>query len=313
MNYQPQSYGQVGQPINQIPQQNFGVNQVANQFPLGGIGNNFHMGISETVDDPFSGMTGFSDPMGFGGFQQIQNQINSHIQNALASVNQMGVGSDQMMMGMQAGNNQGITEMTMIGAMPGKGTMFTKQMCTKVNYVNGKPLEEKYQAQSISQTGPDGHHISEKQEAYKNAMTGIQQAANQRILDERGIKEIRKQDLNAGTNEAHNVLRGMQENEIPTFNQQYSDYRNKIHFQDNYQYLNQLTPDKFLPKAQAELRNILPQGYNQNFNALPQGYPQQQGTLQSLNNIPQGIPQQQIPYQGIHSQALPQNPNIQGF
>ena len=58
------------------------------------------------------------------------------------------------------------------------------------------------------------------------------------------MKQIRQRNINTGAQEEHNIFKGMQENELDSFNQNYNDYRNKIGFQKNYKYLNALNPYK---------------------------------------------------------------------
>jgi hypothetical protein len=126
----------------------------------------------------------------------------------------------------------------------GPGTVISKSYCNRVDYRDGQPHQESYQSQSINQIGQDGHKISEKQEAYKNSRTGVQKAAHQRILDDKGIKQIRKRNINTGDQEEHNIFKGMREDEMDTFNKNFNDYRNKIGFHKNYKYLDSLNPNK---------------------------------------------------------------------
>ena len=51
-------------------------------------------------------------------------------------------------------------------------------------------------------------------------------------------EKIKQRNVNTGEQSQHNILKGLQENEVDSFNQQYNDYREKVHFQDNYKYLN---------------------------------------------------------------------------
>ena len=129
--------------------------------------------------------------------------------------------------------------MSIQGMGPGTGTVISKSYCSKIDYRDGQPHQECYQSQSINQI-KDGHKISEKQEAYKNSRTGVQKAAHQRILDDKGTKQIRQRNVNTGVQEEHNIFKGMREDELDNFNETYNDYRNKVGFQNNYKYLNAL-------------------------------------------------------------------------
>ena len=210
-----------------------------------GMGDNFGFDIREDFDDPFEGMMG---GFGFPNLGQIHQRLFGNIERAFQGFGRLGDGNErtnnrghqnQNQNGLQrAGTNnfQGFFSMQGVGP----STVISKSYCSKVDYRDGQPHQECYQSQSINQIGQDGHKISEKQEAYKNSRTGIQKAAHQRILDDKGMKQIRQRNINTGAQEEHNIFKGMQENELDNFNQHYNDYRNKIGFQKNYKYLNAL-------------------------------------------------------------------------
>ncbi len=120
------------------------------------------------------------------------------------------------------------------------GTFITKSYVSRVNYKDGQPHKEVYQSQSINQFGQDGHKIQEKQEAYKNSLTGIEKASHQRVLDDRGQKCIRQRNRNTGEQNEHNIYKGFEENELDNFNREYNDYRQKCNFQENYKALNNI-------------------------------------------------------------------------
>ena len=236
-----------------------------------GMGDNFGFGIREDFDDPFEGMMG---GFGFPNLGQIHQRLFGNIERAFQGFGRLGDGNErannrghqnQNQNGLQrAGTNnfQGFFSMQGVGP----GTVISKSYCSKVDYRDGQPHQECYQSQSINQIGQDGHKISEKQEAYKNSRTGIQKAAHQRILDDRGMKQIRQRNINTWAQEEHNIFKGMQENELDNFNQHYNDYRNKIGFQKNYKYLNALNNHK-----RGKSQNLLGNGRrNPNGQYLPQ-------------------------------------------
>lgn len=193
-------------------------------------------GIHEDFDDPFEHMM-----MGGFGFPSI-SQIHQRL------LGQMNPNNDDI----RHNNNTGIQQsgggnrfqsfFSMQGTGP--GTVITKSYSSKIDYRDGQPHQECYQSQSINQIGSDGHKISEKQEAYKNSRTGVQKAAHQRVFDDKGMKQIRQRNINTGEQEEHNIFKGMREDELNDFNKNYNDYRNKIGFQKNYKYLNQMNPYK---------------------------------------------------------------------
>ena len=228
----------------------------------------FGFGIHEDFEDPFEHMM-MGGGFGFPNIRQIHQRL----------LGQMGGSSgmnDNDEFNMRHNNNTGIQRggggnrfqafFSMQGTGP--GTVITKSYSSKIDYRDGQPHQECYQSQSINQIGTDGHKISEKQEAYKNSRTGVQKAAHQRILDDKGMKQIRQRNVNTGTQEEHNIFKGMREEDLNDFNKNYNDYRNKIGFQKNYKYLNQMNPYK-RGKSQNYIGNGN-HGINRNHRLQPQ-------------------------------------------
>ncbi len=93
-----------------------------------------------------------------------------------------------------------------------KGTVITKSYVSKVNYDDsGRPQRETYQTQSIKQTDQDGKKIKEKQQAYQNSKSGVQKAAHERVLNDKGVKIIKARNSNTGEEYEHNVFKGLKE------------------------------------------------------------------------------------------------------
>ena len=322
MNYnyhtQGQNYGtgQANQGIPQPQQQNTQFNQQQtqpqpNQRPNGltdpffNFGNQgFNMDIREDFNDPFANM-GMGNRVGVFGFPDIaaiERQMLGHFQNQMQSMQQLSDGMMQNMNNMN--NNQQMTTgepgqggqrglfISMQSGGSGPGTMISKTYCSKIDYSGGQPKEESYQSQAIKQFGEGGHSISEQQEAYKNTMTGVQKAAHQRLLDDKGTKLIKQRNINTGEQSEHNILKGMQESEVSGFNKQYNDYREKVHFQDNYKYLNSLNPGKMVKqlgqgKGQGQQNNLL-LGDGNNFGQNQNNFGQNQNNFgQNQNNFGQ--------------------------
>ena len=212
--------------------------------PFGMNDDDFGFGIHEDFDDPFEGMMG---GFGFPNINQLHQRLFGNIEREFHRMGQLGSGEDFRQNnndnGLQRrGTNNFQSFFSMQGAGP--GTVITKSYSSKIDYRDGRPHQECYQSQSINQIGKDGHKISERQEAYKNSRTGVQKAAHQRILDDKGMKQIRQRNVNTGAQEEHNIFKGMREDEVNDFNKNYNDYRNKIGFQKNYKYLNSMNPYK---------------------------------------------------------------------
>ena len=124
---------------------------------------------------------------------------------------------------------------------PNNGTIISKSYVSQTRYgKDGKPQHETYQTQSINQIGEDGHRIQEKQEAYKNSLSGVEKAAHQRLFDNKGHKFIKERNRKTGEHKEHNLYKGMNEEELNDFNDQYNNYREKVGFQKNYELLGNL-------------------------------------------------------------------------
>ena len=183
--------------------------------------------INDFMNRPFFGMDDFSDPFDdmFSGFGFGRHNLG----NLLGDMNNE---FNNMEVNLINGSNH-----NMRGA--NKGTVISQSYISKIDYSSGQPIQESYQSRAIRQIGEDGHKISEKQEAYKNS-NGIQKAAHQRLLDNRGAKLIKQRNKNTGEQEEHNIYRGMNEEDLDNFNKEYNDYRQKVGFERNYEMLNNM-------------------------------------------------------------------------
>ena len=253
----PQNYPNQQGPN---PRQNQGGRPGFNDpfFNFGDTG--FNMDIREDFEDPFEHMGNRVGGFGFPNIANIERQMLGQFQNEMNNMQQLSQGMDtnnnnQMQLRNEGNGPQRGMFVHMGGSMGGPGTMISKTYMSKVDYSSGQPHEESYQSQAIKQFGEGGHNISERQEAYKNSYTGVQKAAHQRLLDDRGTKLIKQRNVNTGEQSQHNILKGLQENEVDSFNQQYNDYREKVHFQDNYKYLNSLNPGKMMKQLGKEGQN----------------------------------------------------------
>ena len=301
---QPQQMHQ-NQP-NPNPQSNQGGRQGFNDpfFNFGDTG--FNMDIREDFEDPFEHIGNRMGGFGFPNIANIEHQMLGQFQNEMQNMQELSQGmnndhNNQMQLRNDGNGQQRGMFVHMGGNMGGPGTMISKTYMSKIDYSSGQPKEESYQSQAIKQFGEGGHNISERQEAYKNTYTGVQKAAHQRLLDDRGTKMIKQRNINTGEQSQHNILKGLQENEVDSFNQQYNDYREKVHFQDNYKYLDAMNPGKIMKqlgsgKGQQNTNLFLGDGnytgQNQNnygnINTYQQGNHYNYSTNQyHNNNIPQ--------------------------
>ena len=294
-------------PNNYNRSQSMGMNQPPR------YNNNNNNNNNQQLDNFFRFNDGFQmdnfdtfdeDPFSFGFFgnrhnnnnpnQNYNNPISNHINSMLNQMqnmekemfNQIDNNFGNQISTFQDNNGNGSQQAVNIrtgGANP--GTFISKSYVQKVNYSQGgEPIKEVYQSQSINQRGTDGHNISEKQEAYKNSKTGVEKAAHQRVLDGRGAKLIKQRNRFTGEQEEHNIFKGMNENELDSFNQNYNDYRNKSNFQKNYEYLNRLNPRQIASGNNygSNYNNRLPG--NNRIQRPPQGYLPDNNYNQNMNN-----------------------------
>ena len=261
----PQTAPTGGQPAFNFPQMNLGIQ------------NNFN----DPIDQMLNSMGMPNMGMGMDPGQMFQRMVQH--------MNQLGMGGPQL-----GGTSiQGMMNMQGLG----NGTMISKKYISKIDYSDGTPKKESYQSQSIRQFGDDGHNISERQEAYKNSATGIQQAALQRLLDDKGTKVIKERNVLTGSQDQHNIYQGISENDLNNFNKQYTDYRDKVHFQENYKFLNSSPNKEGKPNYMLGSQINAPQ-VNQNFNPMVRQMPA--GTTTTTTVTTSSMPQnytQQIPVQ----------------
>ena len=343
MNYQqgsnqrtPQQHNQYGQQYGQGQQQaqpQHQQNSDKGSDPFFNFGSDtFNMDIKEDFDDPFSGVGNRMGGFGFPDIASIERQMLGHFHEQMPQLedgNQHNYNMDnnnnnQQLANRPENNQRGLFVSMQSGGM-GPGTMISKTYCSKIDYSSGQPKEESYQSQAIKQFGEGGHSISERQEAYKNSMTGVQKAAHQRLLDDRGTKLIKQRNINTGEQSEHNIYKGIQESELSGFNKEYNDYREQVHFQDNYKYLNSLNPGKMMKqlgmgKGKGDANNFLlgdgttGQNYNNFGNNNNNNYQNNQLPGNQFNNNYNnyGTPNQQNnSYQNYHNnQYAGQN---QGF
>ena len=120
--------------------------------------------------------------------------------------------------------------------MGNSDNIITKSTYTKIEYENGKPInEELYQSESVKHKDKKGHNIAEKKEKYKNKKTGIEKVSHQKLLDGKGTKIIKKINLNNGNREEHNIYKGIKENNVKDFNKKYNRFKEKVKLDDMFQ------------------------------------------------------------------------------
>ena len=191
--------------------------------------------IDDDFDDPFDAI--LKKEFGFSSIEKIHNRLLGRLGKGFDQLGDEEEYEERKKKKNRGKKNTFHDFMDIDDSGPGNGTVITKTFSSRIDYTDGEPHEECYQSQSINQI-KDGHTISEKQESYKNTNTGVQKAAHQRLLDDKGTKQIRKKNTITGDQEEHNIYKGIKEEELDQFNENYNNYRNKVGFRNYYKYLN---------------------------------------------------------------------------
>ena len=120
--------------------------------------------------------------------------------------------------------------------MGNSDNIITKSTYTKIEYENGKPInEEHYQAESVNHKDKTGHNIAEKKEKYKNEKAGIEKISHQRLMDGKGTKVIKKINLKSGDKEEHNIYKGIKEQNVKDFNKKYNTLKEKVKLDEMFE------------------------------------------------------------------------------
>ena len=132
--------------------------------------------------------------------------------------------------------------------------LITKSTYTKIEYEDGKPInEEYYQSESVNRKDKKGHNIAEKKEKYKNEKEGIEKISHQRLMDGKGTKVIKKINLNSGDKEEHNIYKGIKEKNVKEFNKKYNDYKAKVKLDEMFEQVKLLGKKRNLDKGKVLL------------------------------------------------------------
>ena len=114
--------------------------------------------------------------------------------------------------------------------------IITKSTYTKIEYEDGKPInEEHYQAESVNHKDKKGHNIAEKKEKYKNEKAGIEKISHQRLMDGKGTKVIKKINLKSGDKEEHNIYKGIKEQNVKDFNKKYNTLKERVKLDEMFE------------------------------------------------------------------------------
>ena len=83
--------------------------------------------------------------------------------------------------------------------------------------------EEKYFTENIQKKDSKGKIVEEKQETYKNSITGLKKNAISKKYDDKEIKTIYKKNIFTGDIETHNILKNVKEDEIEIFQKNFDE------------------------------------------------------------------------------------------
>ena len=83
--------------------------------------------------------------------------------------------------------------------------------------------EEKYFTENIKKKDSKGKIVEEKQEIYKNSITGLRKNAISKKYDDKEIKVIYKKNIFTGDTETHNILKNVKEDEVDKFQKNFDE------------------------------------------------------------------------------------------
>ena len=138
--------------------------------------------------------------------------------------------------------------------MGNSDNIISKSTYTKIEYENGKPInEEIYQAESVNHKDKKGHNIAEKKEKYKNEKAGIEKISHQKLMDGKGTKVIKKVNLKSGDKEEHNIYKGIKEQNVKDFDKKYNDFKEKVKLDEMFDQVKLLGRKRNLDKGKVLL------------------------------------------------------------
>ena len=138
--------------------------------------------------------------------------------------------------------------------MGNSDNIISKSTYTKIEYENGKPInEEIYQAESVNHKDKKGHNIAEKKEKYKNEKAGIEKISHQKLMDGKGTKVIKKVNLKSGDKEEHNIYKGIKEQNVKDFDKKYKDFKEKVKLDEMFAQVKLLGRKRNLDKGKVLL------------------------------------------------------------
>jgi len=98
---------------------------------------------------------------------------------------------------------------------------------TKIG-ADGRPVNESYQTNTHGvYGGRKKPEILERKQAYQNSGTGYQKAAHERMYQGKGRKVIYEKDRNSGSQNSHNIYRGVSEDEAQIFDREWEQAANQ--------------------------------------------------------------------------------------
>ena len=90
------------------------------------------------------------------------------------------------------------------------------------NIINDKN-EEKFFTENVKKMDKEGKIFEEKQEMYKNSITGVKKNAISKKYDDKEIKVIYKKNIFTGDTETHNILKNVKEDEVDKFQKNFDE------------------------------------------------------------------------------------------
>ena len=111
---------------------------------------------------------------------------------------------------------------------------FSRSFVSKSTYDGtGEPKKEVFQQETYSKVDEKGKKIKESKAAYENTYKGIQKAAHEKVIDEKGHRIVKEKNLNTGDDLEEVYYKGINQDDLENFNKEYIEFKDKVKF-DKY-------------------------------------------------------------------------------
>jgi hypothetical protein len=91
-----------------------------------------------------------------------------------------------------------------------------------------QPTKEYYNVESYLTTDENGKKIGESKTSYENTAKGIRKASHQKLLGERGYREVHEKEINKDESNVRRIYNNLTDQELESFEKEFNDHKQKI-------------------------------------------------------------------------------------